>query len=100
MDALSPHLKTIGVIVSYRRGCARQYNDQVLVKVFTDRKSIGLLVGAKAIAKDSYGNIYRGKVLKIHSYRNPTVIVKFKPNIPGQLLGAPVEFLLTTSSSE
>ncbi len=93
MDTPSHHLKAIGVIVSYRRGCAKQYNDHVLVRVFTDRKRVGLLVGAKAIARDGYGNVYRGRVLKVHSYRNSIVIVKFKPNIPGQLLGASIELL-------
>ncbi|MCS7112309.1 MAG: 50S ribosomal protein L35ae [Ignisphaera sp.] len=93
MTASDHHLKAVGAIVSYRRGGARQYNDHVIVKVFIGREGVGSLVGARAIATDDCGNMYRGRVLKVHSYRNSTVVVKFRPNIPGQLLGASVEFL-------
>ncbi|MEM0006074.1 MAG: hypothetical protein QXJ56_05010 [Ignisphaera sp.] len=93
MATSSQHLKALGAIVTYRKGGARQYVDQVLVRVFIDGVEVGSLIGSKAVAKDGHGNIYRGRVVKVHSYRNPTVIVKFKPNIPGQLLGSPVEFL-------
>lgn len=86
-------LKARGVITGYRRGGARQYNNQVLIKVLIDRKRIGSLIGSKILARDRYGNVYRGSVLKIHSYRNSIVVAKFRPNIPGQLLGAPVEIL-------
>lgn len=93
MSISSQNVKARGAILSYRRGGARQYNSQVLIKVFIERKNIGSLVGSKVIARDRYGNIYRGKVLKVHSYRNSIAIVKFKPNIPGQLLGSLVEIL-------
>lgn len=93
MATPSQHPKALGTIVSYRKGGARQYVDQVLVRVFIDEVKIGTLIGSKAIARDNHNNIYRGRILKVHSYRNPTVIVKFKPNIPGQLLGSLVEFL-------
>jgi large subunit ribosomal protein L35Ae len=85
--------KFVGVIKSYRRSGARQYNEQVLVQVFTDPKLVGSLVGAKVIARDKYGNVYRGKVIKVHSFKNCVVVVRFKPNIPGQLLSSRVEIL-------
>jgi ribosomal protein L35AE/L33A len=83
----------VGVIRSYRRSGARQYNEQVLVQVFTDPKLVGSLVGAKAIARDRHGNVYRGNVVKVHSFRNCVVVVRFRPNIPGQLLSSRVEIL-------
>jgi len=83
----------VGVIRSYRRSGARQYNEQVLVQVFTDPKLVGSLVGAKVIARDRYGNVYRGKVVKVLSFKNCTVVVRFRPNVPGQLLGSRVEIL-------
>ena len=76
-----------GAIIGYRRGSARQYNNQVLVKVFVDPKRVGSLVGAKVIASDRYGNVYRGRIVKIHSFSKSIAVVVFKPNIPGQMIG-------------
>ncbi len=79
--------KILGVVVSYRRSKHRQYNNQVLVKVVSPIENIGSLIGSKVIVRDKYGNEYRGKVVKIHSWRNGVLRVVFKPNIPGQVLG-------------
>ncbi len=73
--------------MGYRRGAGRQYNSQVLVKVFVEPKRVGTLVGAKVIASDRYGNVYRGKIVKIHSFSKSVAIVVFRPNIPGQMIG-------------
>ncbi|HIP56741.1 MAG TPA: 50S ribosomal protein L35ae [Ignisphaera aggregans] len=76
-----------GVIMGYRRGSNTQYNNQVLVKVFIEPKLVGTLVGAKVIASDRYGNVYRGKIIRIHSFNKSIAVVVFKPNIPGQMIG-------------
>jgi large subunit ribosomal protein L35Ae len=91
MSAVS---KFVGVVKGYRRGGARQYNNQVLVQVFTDSKAVGGLVGAKVIARDAHGNVYRGRVVKVHSFKNCIVVARFKPNIPGQLIGSHVEIVV------
>jgi len=90
-----PEREHVGVIVSYRRGGGgRQYPQHVIVRVLNvTRREIGSLVGAKVIATDKYGNIYKGKVVRPHGRRNSLVIVRFKPNIPGQLLGTQVRIL-------
>ncbi len=82
-----------GIILGYRRSKARQYNNQVIVKVLVDPKNVGSLVGAKIIANDRYGNVYRGKIVRVHSFRNCTVIAVFRPNIPGQLIGSIVSII-------
>ncbi len=73
--------------MGYRRGAGRQYNNQVLVKIFVEPKRVGTLVGAKVIASDRYGNVYRGKIVKIHSFSKSVAVVVFRPNIPGQMIG-------------
>jgi len=83
----------VGVIRGYRRGPNDQYPNQALIRVFTDPESLGGLVGARVIARDSHGNVYRGRVLKVLSLKNTTVVARFKPNIPGQLIGSYVEIL-------
>jgi len=73
--------------MNYRRSKARQYNNQVLIKILTPVENLGALVGAKVIAKDKHGNSYKGKIIKVHSWRNQVVRAVFNPNIPGQVLG-------------
>lgn len=80
-----------GVILGYRRSKAMQYPNQVLIKVFTTPIEVHQFIGTKVVARDLYGNVYKGKILKIHSARNSVVLARFKPNIPGQLIGATVE---------
>jgi large subunit ribosomal protein L35Ae len=87
--------KLVGVVKGYRRSRARQYNSQVLLQVLADPKILGRLVGAKVVAKDVHGNVYRGKIVKVHSFRNCIAVTRFKPNIPGQLIGSHVEIILS-----
>ncbi len=77
-----------GVIVSYRRSKVKQYNNQVLVKLFVEPKYVAQYIGSRIIVKDNYGNTYRGRIIRVHSRRNSVVVAVFKPNIPGQVLGS------------
>lgn len=85
--------KINGVILGYRRGSNIQYNNQVYVKVFVDPEIVHTLVGSKVVAKDVYGNVYKGKVVKVHGRNNSIIIVWFNPNIPGQLIGSLVDIV-------
>ncbi|MEM0371573.1 MAG: 50S ribosomal protein L35ae [Ignisphaera sp.] len=84
-----------GIIIGYRKSRARQYCNQVLVKLFTDPKNVARFIGADVVVKDFYNNIYRGRVVRVHSYRNCVVIARFKPNIPGQAIGLYVDLFKT-----
>ncbi len=84
----------IGRILGYKRGSGRQYNNKVLIKVFTDSKNIHMLVGSKVIAKDFKDNVYNGKIVRILSTKNTTVVARFKPNIPGQMIGSMVNIVV------
>lgn len=79
-----------GILVSYRRSRARQYNNQVLLKlVSSGLGKVDNLIGCKVLIRDSKGNEYRGKVIGVHGKGvNGVVLVRFRRNIPGQLLGA------------
>ncbi|RLG80496.1 MAG: 50S ribosomal protein L35ae, partial [Thermoprotei archaeon] len=49
------------------------------------------LVGGKVIARDSYGNMYVGRVIRAHARgRNNVVIAVFKRSPPGQMIGSEV----------
>uniref|UniRef100_A0A7C4JIQ4 Large ribosomal subunit protein eL33 n=1 Tax=Ignisphaera aggregans TaxID=334771 RepID=A0A7C4JIQ4_9CREN len=85
--------KVKGVILGYRRGNAIQYNNQVFVKIFVEPRVVSGFVGAKVLAVDAYGNTYKGRVIKVHGRKNSVVIAKFKPNIPGQLIGAYIDVI-------
>jgi len=85
----------IGRILGYKRGGGRQYNSKVLIKVFIDSKSVHRLIGSKVIVKDFKGNMYNGKIVKIHSTKNTVALARFKPNIPGQLIGSTVSIFLS-----
>jgi ribosomal protein L35AE/L33A len=80
-----------GTILGYRKGPNQQYCNQVLLRVDVDSKSLGKLIGARVVTRDAHGNTYRGRVVRILSSKNRTVIAEFKPNIPGQLIGHAVE---------
>ncbi len=88
---LSNEVKVFGIVKGFRRGGGRQYNNQVLIQLFADSKAIGSLVGAKIRVVDGYGNVYRGKIVKIHSFRNCIAIARFNSNLPGQAIGSRVE---------
>ena len=82
-----------GIILGYRRGNLRQNTRQVYLKVTYSTKALGNLVGCKVIVKDRYGNTYRGKIVKVHSWRNSVVICVFEPRLPGQLIGSVAQVL-------
>lgn len=78
-----------GLIVGYVRGPNTQYPNYVLVHLNLDRDEyVDNYIGRKVKIVDKYGNIYVGKILRRHSRRHPVVEVRFKPNIPGQLIGS------------
>ncbi len=75
-----------GVILGYRLGGGRQYTSQVLVKLYVEPKEVGRFVGGLARYIDSHNNVYVGRVLRRHGARGTVVIVRFKPNLPGQAI--------------
>lgn len=81
-------IKATGIIIGYVRGSNIQYNNLVLVKLNTNNSIVDRFIGRKLIVSDKYGNKYYGKILRRHSHRKPVVEAKFKPNIPGQLIGS------------
>jgi large subunit ribosomal protein L35Ae len=85
--------RVVGVILGYRKGSNKQYNNEVYVRVFTDLKSVYGLIGSKVIARDTYGNVYRGKVVKVHGCKNGVVVVRFDPGIPGQMIRSLVDII-------
>ena len=83
------------VVVGYRRGSNTQYTNQVLLRITNTRITPHSLIGKRIIYRDKYGNVYRGKVLKVHGKgANSVVIASFKPNLPGQALGGCVKIVL------
>lgn len=82
-----------GVILGYKKSRAVQYNNKVLVKLFVEPTIVATTIGRKVVIKDRYNNIYRGRIVRVHSQRNSVVVVKFKPNIPGQLIGQTVDVI-------
>jgi len=75
-----------GVILGYRLGGGRQYTSHVLVKLEVDPKEVGKFVGGIAKYVDKYNNVYVGRVLRKHGAKGTVVIVRFKPNLPGQAI--------------
>ncbi len=83
--------KALGIVLGYRRGTNTQYTGQVLVKLLIeDPGEAGKYVAGKALYRDSKGNIYKGRVVGLHGRRG-VVLVRFKPNLPGQAIGGLVE---------
>ncbi|MCX8208155.1 MAG: 50S ribosomal protein L35ae [Sulfolobales archaeon] len=83
-------LKALGIVLGYRRGSSRQYVDQVYIKVLlASTTPTHSLIGRKVRLADGYGNVYLGKIVRVHgSGKNGVVIAVFNRNIPGQLIGA------------
>lgn len=79
-----------GVILGYRQGGGRQYPSQVLVKLFVNPRDVGRFIGGTVRFTDRHGNTYVGRILRRHGARNSVVVVKFKPNIPGQAIASRV----------
>ncbi len=80
-----------GLIVGYRRGPNTQYERQVLIRVdgIASRGEASRLIGWRVLYCDTKGNKYRGKIIGVHGTRG-IVIAVFKPNLPGQAIGANV----------
>lgn len=85
-----------GVILGYRFGNREQNPNQVFIKILsTLLKSPHNLVGAKVLVKDTYGNTYYGKIIKVHgSGKNKVVIARFNNNLPGQVIGSRVDIFV------
>jgi len=83
--------KSVGIILGYRRSKANQYTNQVLIKVLESPSGIAGFIGASVVARDVHGNVYRGKVIRVHSRKKSVVVVRFRRNIPGQLIRSFVE---------
>ncbi|GAB6147641.1 50S ribosomal protein L35ae [Stetteria hydrogenophila] len=90
MEAASAKLTAEGVILGYRLGGGRQYTSHVLVKLFVDRKEVGKFIGGIVRFTDRHGNTYKGRILRRHGAKGSVVLVRFKPNIPGQAITARV----------
>jgi large subunit ribosomal protein L35Ae len=85
-------MKAKGIIMGYRRGTNTQYTSQVLVKLLIDDpRKAGLFLAGKAVYRDAKGNVYKGRVLRLHGRKNGVVVVRFTPNLPGQAIGGIVE---------
>ncbi|MGC8975447.1 MAG: 50S ribosomal protein L35ae [Thermoprotei archaeon] len=89
-----------GVILGYRFGNREQNPNQVFIKVLsTILRSPHNLVGAKVLVRDTYGNAYHGKIVRVHgSGKNKVVIAKFSNNLPGQVIGSKVEIFMYRKS--
>ncbi len=80
-----------GLVIGYRRGSNTQYENQVLLRVdgITDSRSAARLIGWRVLYRDNKGNLYRGRVVRVHGGKG-VVIAVFKPNLPGQAIGGNV----------
>lgn len=78
-----------GIVLSYVRSRARQYNKYLLVKVLDTTLHVDNLIGFKVVIRDSNSNNYLGKIIRVHGKGvNNTVVVRMRNSIPGQLLGS------------
>ncbi len=82
------------IIVGYRRGTNTQYPQQVILRVEgVSAKEVYRYLSRKVVYRDEKGNVYRGRIVRKHGARNPTVIAVFHPNLPGQAIGREAEIL-------
>ncbi len=81
-------------ILGFRRGTKSQYPSQVILRIdnVVDYKEASKYIGYKVVYKDSNGNIYRGKIVRLHG-RKGLVRAVFKPNLPGQAIGGVGELI-------
>ncbi|BBE43021.1 hypothetical protein NAS2_1651 [Conexivisphaera calida] len=84
---MGPSMRAI--IVGYRRGPGKIYQDVALVRVLSWDRSTDLR-GWNVVAVDAKGNRYEGIVIRRHG-NGDVVRVRFKPNLPGQMIGHPVD---------
>ena len=82
------------VIEGYMRGGGKQYTSRVILRVLDNIERVESLIGKIAVYQDSKNNVYRGRILRRHGKRNPTLIAVFKPNLPGQAIGSLVEIVV------
>ncbi|MEM0026167.1 MAG: 50S ribosomal protein L35ae [Zestosphaera sp.] len=89
-----------GVVLGYRFSNREQNPNQVFIKILsTILKSPHNLVGAKVLVKDRHGNVYHGRVIRVHgSGKNKVVIARFNNNLPGQVIGSSVDIFRLRSS--
>jgi len=81
--------KVTGRILGYLRGPNTQYTNYVLIHLENvDNKYADRFLNRKVKAVDNYGNVYLGKLLRRRSRRKPVFTARFKPNIPGQMIGS------------
>lgn len=91
---VSVETKMSGIVLGYRRGSNKQYINQVYIKIVAQFVNVHSLIGRKVRVTDSYGNIYFGRIVRVHgSGRNSVVIAVFNRNIPGQLIGVEADIL-------
>ncbi|MDK2384791.1 MAG: 50S ribosomal protein L35ae [Candidatus Korarchaeota archaeon] len=83
-----------GVIMGYRRGSNTQYTSEVLVYVpgVAGRREASRLIGRRAVYVDEKGNVYRGRVTRVHGNRG-VLRASFTPNLPGQAIGREIKIL-------
>ena len=82
------------VILGYRRGTNTQYTGQVILKLEgVSAREAHKYIAHKVVYRDEKGNVYRGRIVRKHGARNPTVIAVFHPNLPGQAIGRTAEVL-------
>jgi large subunit ribosomal protein L35Ae len=83
-----------GVVIGFKRGPGGVYPQVALVRVIdaAKRSDVEKLVGSRVVARDKYGNVYEGRIVRAHGNNN-VVRVRFRPNIPGQMIGELVEIV-------
>lgn len=77
-----------GVILGYLRSKARSYPNVALVRILAENTQGDNLVGRRVVVTDKHGNRYVGRIIGTHGSKSEVVKVRFKPNIPGQLINA------------
>jgi len=88
-------MKSIKVfILGFRRGPKSQYPNQVILRIdnVVNYKDASKYIGYRVVYKDSNGNIYKGKIVRLHG-RKGLVRAVFKPNLPGQAIGGVAELI-------
>lgn len=91
-----------GRIVNFRVRPKRRHARELIVKFGGSPAASARLVGKEVLVEDGYGDRYSGRVLKPHG-RSGACIVRFKKDVPGQVLGLSVrvfERLLSLSCNE
>ncbi len=75
-------------ILGFRKGTRSQYPGQVILRIdnVVSYKEASKYIGCKVVYKDSKGNVYKGKIVRLHG-RKGLVRAVFKPNLPGQAIG-------------